>query len=285
MFSLDIRSVTKLQLFLFTVYFSQARVVDNECEGVLVGNIVHEKEKLLDVDNSPYQLAIDYDTNTLFFSFTSSKEGKSFESGYLNLKTKEFHTIDDIDGGFANAVDAMSHTIYLGAGDGVYKFNLDSKKTEYLNISNHNIWQLFYKNNLYYTTYPDELVYIYKDGKIERVPELKDTRAMLIVIDNNNNIYFSNSSGLYVHDHEVKSISTIVEYNIESLTIDTVGKIYFCTDEDIYRLVDSNEVEKLASLKQIFGLAVEKDGSLIVGLYNSIIRIKPTDKQCTVNEI
>ncbi|XP_032513159.2 ommochrome-binding protein-like [Danaus plexippus] len=264
---------------IFFAYESGARVIEDDCNEIAVHNINHEKEQLLHIRNSPYQLAIDYNTNVLFFSFSNEKGSTLLNSAYLNLKTGEYFVIKDVKGGFANAVDHKTNTVYLGGSNGIYKFNYDTKKSEHLDGTAHNIWQLFYKDNLYYTTYPDENLYLFKDGKYEKVPELSDTRVLLAAIDNNNNIYFSNSSGLYVHKRVKNYDSFLGDYNLNSFASDINGNLYFSTPTDIY-YIDGQNIERLASMDNIYGMAIENDGSILIADYENIFRLKPSKKQC-----
>ncbi|XP_041983015.1 ommochrome-binding protein-like [Aricia agestis] len=273
-----------IKLLLLAAVFAaaQGRVVEN-CDGVIVHNIKHDQEVLHKFD-SPYQLAIDYDTNTLFFSYSTNSDDEVFKSAYINLKTNEVGIIPGIAGGFANAVDSQKHKVYLGGRDGVYNFNFDSKKAEHIDGANHNIWQLFYKDDLYYTSYPDEVAYVYKNGVSQRVPELTDTQAMLIAIDNDKNIYFSNSSGLFLHKKSKQYTVNVGDYNLNSFTADSNGNLYFSTAEGIYNIKDDKKVEKLTSIDNIYGVAVEADGNIIYASQSALIRLKPTKQYCFKDE-
>ncbi|KAI8424206.1 hypothetical protein MSG28_002786 [Choristoneura fumiferana] len=155
----------KLVISLMLLAFSQARVIETDCDVVSIHNINHEKQVLLKNINGPYQMTIDYDTNTLFFSYTAEGETNDiFKSGYINLKTNEYNTITGIAGGFASAVDKHSQKVYLGGRD----------------------------------DYPNENVYTFKDGVSALLPELQDTKALLIATDGKDNLYFKNSSDLAI---------------------------------------------------------------------------------------
>lgn len=256
------------------------RVVDRSCDGIIVHNIKHEKEILKHDIDSAYQLAIDYDTNTLFFSFSTPHDSSDvFKSAYLNLKNNEYGIITGIPGGFANSVDNRKHKVYLGGNNGIYSFDFDTKRAFYISDSDKNIWQLFYKNKLYFTEYPNEKAYYYENGVSKKVPELEETRAMLLAVDNNENIFFSNSSGLYCYKSDKSKIISVGEYNVNGFTSDINGNLFFSTPEGLYS-INGQEIKLLANIDNVYGLAIEGDNSIIYADMNSIVRLKPTKTVC-----
>ncbi|CAH2105602.1 unnamed protein product [Euphydryas editha] len=274
-----------LMLIVFFVYSVVSRVIDEKCDGVIVHNIHHNKEIIKENIDSAYQLAIDYDKNMLFFSYSSYDSQSTFRSAYINLKTNELKIVEDINGGFANAVDSQTKTVYLGGNDGIYKFDYVTNKAIHIDGTTDNIWQMFVKKDLYYTIYPDENVYVFKNGQTQRVPELLKTKAMLVALDNNDNIYFSNSSGLFVYKKAKDYVSFLGDYNLNSITSDINGNLFFSTPSGIYSIDDkSKTIKNLVSIDNIYGVVVEKDGNIIYSSRDSIVRLKPSKKTCFANE-
>lgn len=270
-----------LLISMMLLAFSQARVIDTECDLVSIHNINHEKQVLLKNKNSPYQMTIDYDTNTLYFSYTASGElDDTFKSAYINLKTNEYSTIPGISGGFASAVDRHSQKVYLGGGDGVYEFDVSTHKATHIDRNGNNIWQMFFSDKLYYTAYPAEQVYTFKDGLSNLLPELQDTKALLVATDSKNNLYFKNSSGLFYYKKSNSETVFLGDYNINSLTADINNNLYFSTPGGFYNIDKNQGVNKLADVYDVYGLVVESDNNLIYATSNSIIRLTPTKKEC-----
>lgn len=250
--------------------------VGNELNKVNLYNDNNYKEILKDNVGSPYQLAIDYDTNVLFFSYSLNENYMKFYSGCINLKSKEFEIIKGIKGGFAQTVDRQTKTVYLGGADGVYRFDYKTKTAKHINVTTQSIWQMFFKNNLYYTTYPEEHVYVYKDGQSQRVPQLLGTKGMLVAIDNADNIYFSNSSGLHVYEKNIGVIQFLGDYILNGITSDINGNLFFSTPNEVFSINSENKtIKKLFTMDDIYGIAVESDGKIIYGSENGIIRLKP----------
>ncbi|CAK1546133.1 unnamed protein product [Leptosia nina] len=273
-----------LLLLLTITSYAHARYVDNNCSGVILRNVNHEKEVLKADVGSPYQLAMDYDTNTLFFSYSTEDENV-FRSAFINLKTNEFANIPGVSGGFANAVDSRKHIVYIGGRDGIYKFDYDTKTARH-QYTTDNIWQLFYKDRLYYSRYPDEKAFVFTDGDFKLVPELADTRAMLLSVDNYENIYFSNSSGLFVHKKGNGEVINIGEFGVNGFTTDFNGNVYFSTPNAIYNIdVNEKKVKRVAAVDSIYGVAIESDGGIIYASHDSVIRLKSTGTVCPGTDV
>ncbi|XP_050667673.1 ommochrome-binding protein-like [Leptidea sinapis] len=271
-------------LILLSILASARSRATERCDGIIVNKINHEEIVLKSGINSPYQLAIDYDTGYLFFSY-SANDDEVFKSAYINLKTNNFGIIPGVSGGFANAVDSRKHNVYIGGRDGLYKFDFDSKSAKHIDGTDDNIWQLFYKDELYYSRYPDEAVYMYKEGRCERVPELQDTKAMLVALDNYKNFYFTNSSGMYMHKKSNGQRGFIGDFNANGFATDINGNLFFSTPDGVYFInVEKKEVERIAAIGNAYGVAIGGDGSIIYASQNAIIRLNPTETFCIVDE-
>ncbi|XP_022825373.1 uncharacterized protein LOC111355606 [Spodoptera litura] len=275
-------STGDMMLFLMAILFAftEAGVIDKVVNCIVIGNVNYEREVLVTNVESPYQLVIDHDTNTLFFSYTARSD-EVFKSAFINLKTNEFNVIPGIHGGFANAVNNQAHIVYLGGQDGVYQFDYKTKNATKLNITQDNIWQMFYKNGLYFTTYPEEKAYVYKGDKLEEVAEVKDHRVMVIGVNNDGNTVYTNSSGIFFYDKELKK-STLLSFHVaNAITSDLVGNLYISTATGIYSVNGrSRSLKELVKIDNIYGVAMESNENIIYSSENSIIRLKPSNKVC-----
>ncbi|CAK1598677.1 unnamed protein product [Parnassius mnemosyne] len=266
-------------IYFAAVALASVQASEQKCEGVTIKGVIYEKETLKTDLDSPYQFSIDYNTDTIFFSYSTHTKDQRFQLAYLNLKTKEFNTITTITDGFASAVDLENNKLFLGGKGGIYDFNLKSKQTSHLGASSHNIWQMFYKDGLYYTVYPHEEAYTFNDGISKKVTELSGTKVMLIAMDRNNNIYFTNSSGLFNYNKSNKKIINLGEHVINGLNTDINGKLFFSSPNGIYSINENlNIVEHIVTLESVFSVAIAKDGSIIYGTDDSIMRLKKSDK-------
>ncbi|XP_047984093.1 ommochrome-binding protein-like [Leguminivora glycinivorella] len=257
-----------------------AHIIKPACDLLSIQNIIYQKEVLKENVNEPYQMAIDYNTNTLFFSYSAvnpTTEATVFEQAYLNLKTKEFNSISGIIGGFAATVDNTNNNVYLGGRNGIYAYDYEKNKATHVNPNGYSIWQMFFKDKLYYTAYPQERVYTFEDGNSIILPELSRTMVQLVALDNDLNMYFSNSSGLFLLNKSDNVIAKLGEYTINSFTADINGNLYFSTPSGFYK-IDKKNVLQLADVDDVFGLVVDGDNNLIYGSGDKIIRLSATTK-------
>ncbi|XP_063533223.1 ommochrome-binding protein-like [Cydia strobilella] len=271
----------KLIITLALLAAGHAHIIKPACDLLSIQSIIYQKEVLKENVNDPYQMAIDYNTNTLFFSFSAANpitEVDKFEQAYLNLKTNKFHIISGIIGGFAATVDNNNHKVYLGGRNGIYEYDYEADKATHVNPKGYSIWQLFFKDKLYYTAYPQERVYTFEGGNSTIVPELRHTMVQLVALDNDHNMYFSNSSGLFRLNKSDKLIVKLGEYNINSFTADINGNVYFSTPSAFYNIDKKKNVHQLADLDDVFGLVVDGD-NFIYGSGDKIIRLTPTTKK------
>jgi len=261
--------------------------VDNKitrCDGIIVNGINHEKEVLKEYVDKPYMMSMDYDTNVLYYTYTGPL-GTSFIPAALNLKTKENYLISGVEGGFATSVDPKTHKIYIGGSNGIYAFDYQTKATTKLDITNDNIWQVFAKDGVYFTTYPHESAFAYKNGERKKIAGIGDSKALLVGLDKDDNIFFSNSSGLFFRPKDDDKAINIGDYTVNSFTADANGKLYFSTPTGIFTLneVTKNDakVSKLTGINNIYGAVIESDGTIIYAAENSIIRLKSTGQECS----
>ncbi|KOB71311.1 Diapause associated protein 2 [Operophtera brumata] len=267
---------------------ASARLVNytsSRCDGVIVNGINHEKEVIKEDVDKPYMMSIDYDTNVLYYTYTRY-QGKILVPAALNLKTKENYRITEVRGAYSTSVDPKSHKIYVVGAYGIYEYDYQKKIRINLGITNLNIWQVFAKDGVvYYTTYPGENAFVYKNGQLDKVAGIGETRAILLGLDKEDNVFFSNSLGLFFHPKDGNLTIIVGEYTVNAFTTDMNEKLYFSTPIGIF----STEVEgtgkvtikKIAGINNIYGMAVESDGTFIYSADNAIIRLKSTGVECS----
>ncbi|XP_047022385.1 ommochrome-binding protein-like [Helicoverpa zea] len=271
----------KFYILALVLAVADAGLIFGDTNCVIIHNVNFEKEILKSDVQSPYQLAIDHDTNTLFFSYTARTD-EMFKIAYLSLKTGDFGIVSGIHGGFATAIDRMSHVIYMGGDDGIYRFDYDNKDATNLHINeNSNIWQMFYKNALYFTTYPEEKAYVYKSKKLYEIADLLNVKVMLIAVNRQDNLVYTNSSGVFLYSKTDGSTIQLNNGVANGITADIEGNLYFSTASAIYSIDDkTNAVERLARLENTYGMAIDNAGNIIYATEDSIIRLKPSRKVC-----
>lgn len=260
-------------LALFTIVRAEVANISNI---VYIRDLPHEVVVLKNDLHAPFHLAMDYEINTLFYS-CDTEDDFSSESAYLNLKTSKSVVIRKLLGGFANAVDGNNHTVYIGARNGVYKYDYKTDSASLYGARGISVWQLFYKDNLYFTEYFTETAYVFtnKNGTFKEIPQLKGIKVLVLSIDKNDNIYFSNLNGLFKVKTEESSIYKVGNWNVSAFTTDIEGNLFFCTNSKLF-ILNNDKVILLASLRPVYGMAIDKNGEIIYSNTHQIIKLKPT---------
>lgn len=268
----------KLFIILCGLISIQAGVIkdQNECEGVNITGVSYESETLKEDLDRPYLLAVDYSTNNLYFSYNVKEDEDDFRSARLNLNTKEFNNIEGVANGFAQAVDQRTHEVYIGGSDGIYKYDYGLNKAELVGERGSNIWTLYFKEVLYYSIFPYQFLYVLEDGQPRRFRDLEDTKVDHFVIDNEDDIFFSNNTGLYSQKKGTKNAVLYKENPVlRSLTTDINGNVYACLQDGIYAVrKSSTSLEKVVELSDGFGLAFDNDNNIVYSDASRLVRLK-----------
>ncbi|GBP01860.1 Ommochrome-binding protein [Eumeta japonica] len=265
----------KVLIIIGSLALVTGELASSDCNGVVVRGKCHEKEVLADNLDRPFRIIVDFHTNVLYFSYSIDN---NTVSGYLDLNTKELGNITQVPEGFAHAVDQNRHEVYIGTfnKDGIYKFFYNNKTAERVGANGVDIWSMFYKDELYYSTYPDEVVYTLKNGESIELEDMKGNEAEIFVVDRDDYEFFKNGSGLYgkrrgTTDADLYDTQIIVR----SLVTDVFGVIHACSENGIY-VVDKNKkmLEKIADIDDGFSLAFDRDNNMVYSDSLQIIRLK-----------
>lgn len=262
--------------------FSAITVPDKPCNRLQINGTWYERDVILSNVGRPYHLVVQKSTNMLFFSYSLSEiyADVDFQLAYFNLDTKEHEVIAGIRGGCSVAVDDTNDDIYLGGSDGIYTYNMFTKLADFYKEKGKNIWTLFFKTNLFYISYPDQRLHIEVDGKFVRVSEFEQFEVDNFYMASNNDIHFSNKTGFYKLDYGVGYIESVSDFlSVRQIVEDNEGVLYLCTTYGLYVRVDEEFIQIL-NLKNMFGLAFDKDNNIIYSDDHSIIQLRKSDGDC-----
>ncbi|XP_050358177.1 ommochrome-binding protein-like [Nymphalis io] len=278
-----------LVLILTTAAIIQAAVIKEDevkpCDGVIIDDVYHEIEELKKDIDRPYSLAVDYSTNRVYFSYSLNKDDDVFKTAYVNLNTKEFANIEGVNNGFAQTIDHKTHEVYIGGSDGIYKYNQKTKSAEFFGEKEANIWNIFFKDVLYFSIFPSQFLFTYINGQSVRYRDLEDTKVDQFIIDNEDIMFFTNATGLFSQVKGTKQATLYQEYpneGVRGLASDVNGNIYLCLRDGIYK-VDKSDVSlrKIVEIDDVFGLAFDNDNNIVYSDATKLIRLKPNkDKTC-----
>lgn len=276
----------KAIIILSTILAAYAGVIKEDCDGIKINNIYHDLEVLHENLDRPYLLTVDHSTNIVYFSHSVlENEENEFKTARINLNTKEFKNIKGVNNGFAQTVDQKTHEIYIGGSDGIYKYDYGTDKAEFIGQKDVDIWNLYFKDVLYFSVYPSQFLYIFENGQASRFKDLEDTKVDSFVIDQNNTMFFTNATGLYSQQKGTKDTVLYEEFKVvgvRGMTTDINGNVYVCLRNGVYAV--NKEIvglEKVLDIDDAFGVAFDNDNNIVYGDASRLVRLKPNkSKSC-----
>ncbi|CAK1549143.1 unnamed protein product [Leptosia nina] len=222
-----------MKLILLIASFFAFTDADKRCRGVDFDekyfNLLIVKEGI----NHLHDLAINRNDNNVFFTYETLTTPPLRVLGYIELDAKKAGIIGGIRNATAVAVDQFYGKVYVGGADGLFKIN-NQKIPERLPIQD-DIRSLHYKDGLYFTNSKRE-AYKFEDGYASLVPELLGVEVDRLVIDDENNIFFTQNKKLFRVKIGTRAINTHEMYIVDALTTDKYNKPYICTRKGVAHL-------------------------------------------------
>ncbi|CAH2987395.1 unnamed protein product [Chilo suppressalis] len=274
----------KCLLILASLGIAIAGVIKEEsCDLILINNTYYEKETIKTDLDRPYLLAVDYSTNTLYFSYSMKENEDIFKSARIELDTNTLSDIDIVNG-FAQTVDQENNDVFIGSNDGIYKYDHDTNQVEFIGQRGSDIWAIFFKEVIYYSEFPSQFLYTLSNGTAVRFKDLEDTKVDHFLIDNNETMFYTNSTGLFSQKKGTKDASLIEEFPHNAprgMTTNQNGDVYVCLRDGIYE-VDKSELnlKKTIDVDDCFGIAFDKSNNIIYADWKSLVRLKPSENSC-----
>lgn len=262
------------------VYATSSAAHERKCAGVNVNGRFHRKEILTNGINRPYQLALYHHKNILYFSYNvGDDKADNFEIGHINLKqNQKIPTIIPIKNGFATALDEHNKLLYLGGSEGIFAGNLNESAVLEHVLKGHNIWDMFFKDHLYFIEYPSQRLHKKTHNSSELVEHI-DEKIFQFVIDGDDDVFITTKDGL----REIKNgTKERVSYDgpdaFRAVEVDRKGVVHFCANSAIYVANKSNHtLEEIAHVKNIFGITFDKDNNIIYSDPHEIVKLLPED--------
>ncbi|CAB3258573.1 unnamed protein product [Arctia plantaginis] len=255
------------------------------CNRLKIGENWYDQEVFWSNLGKPYNLNVHKSSNTLFFSYSlpESYSDVDFQLGQYNLDTKEYQTIAGIKGGCSVAIDQLNDDIFLGGSDGIYKYNMLTKLADFYKEKGKNIWSLFFKKNLFYISYPDQKLHIQYDGKFAKVKEFENIEIDHFHVTSSNTIYYANKTGLFKYDNEKMEAESVSELiTVRQIVEDNEGDTYMCTNIGVLADGKFEGFKKILDMKNIYGLAFDRDNNLIYSDETNIIKLKYNPVGCDI---
>lgn len=251
-----------------------------KCAGIKVNGVSHKEKVLINGINRPYQLSCYKKNKTdhiIYFSYNIGPQNEStFEIGYYEGGNRVPEPIKDVKNGFATAVNHEEDRIYLGGSEGIYVHNLTSNTshTELL-VPKHDIWDLFYKDFLYFIVFPSRRLYKYHAGKTDLLEHIHE-KIFHFVIDGDGDTFISNKTGLYMIKKDSKHRIHIKGPKIfRAFEVNRKGVAHFCGQNKVYVAdKEKHTLDEIAKIKNIFGLTFDDDDNMIYSDPHQIVKLE-----------
>lgn len=234
------------------------------------------KEILLSITHSPNQLAVDRQSNNLYFSFDSGQG--EYAAAILRLDSKKFTVLKGVKDAFAISYDVETSEIYFGGSHGIYKYNTLNRQLKRLNKKRLDIWWLFVRNAINFIKFPSLNAYYYKNQTVKEIPELKQKVVHQFVIDKEGNIYFINSTGLYGVKRDTKEAVSLRNHpRFHGMAIDNKDYVHICSEDGIYIITKMvQKVKKIINVQGVLGITFDKLNNIIYSDWHELVRLVPT---------
>ncbi|CAG9788941.1 unnamed protein product [Diatraea saccharalis] len=254
-----------------TCYSFPKKFCDIESDGLTKQCFL--KETLVSMAHSPNQLAVDTTTNDLYFSFDSGQG--EYIPVKVNVDTKKVTVMKGIKDAFAVAYDSTTKEIYFGGSYGIYNYSPAKKLLRRLAIGNLDIWWLFVKKNIFFIKFPSLNAFYYVNKTVKYVHRLKTRTMHQFVYDNDENIFFINSTGLYgLKNNSNEAVMLRDSPRFLGMTLDNKGQLYLCSEDAIYVLSKIvQKVKRLVNVQGVLGLTFDKNNNMIYSDSHDVVRL------------
>lgn len=280
-----------LQVLLVLVFLAAAFAEHNDdCSVLKINGTNYDREILKQNIKFPVSLSYDRSTNSLFMQYEDEDVINARIGARINLTTNELEIINGVEKVRTVSVDSKTNNVYIEAGRSFYKYDKNNNKAELYVALNRSIalftQMLFVKDDIvYFTAYPPGIVCKIVNGEVFRVKDLETAAASHLVIDDNDNMFFFNDTGLYrqkvgSQDAIYYELSKFLPH--DGITINNAGDVYAFTGfTGIYYVSkDTDTMERVLNMIT-HGLTFDSDDNIIYSDHRKLYRFKPNnDPNC-----
>ncbi|XP_014360380.2 ommochrome-binding protein [Papilio machaon] len=267
----------------FTLFVISSVVNSEKCDGIYLNNKFHRKEVLSKNIDRPYQLSYDKHRHRVYFSYNIGKEEEDrFNIAYIEKGNTEHKVKDNIENGFAIAIDNINDKIYFGGSLGIYEELIKKENETKKIIEGFNVWDMFIKEKLHFINYPQQRLYKceHEESGVKAVRQKHiHEKIYQYAIDGHGNSYITNRTGLYMIKNGTSDRIFIKGINnFRCIEVDNDGVVHFCGQHGIYVInKEDYTLEKIAEIRNIFGLTFDHDNNFIYSNPHEIVKLLAGD--------
>lgn len=267
----------KLVIILTLVTLTYA---DKRCQGVYVDNRYYSLSIIKEGINNLHDLAMNQKDSALYFTFDDISNVTKTVSrvlGHLDMDTHKATVIHGIRNATAIAIDQINSRVYVGGSDGLFKIN--EMRVERLPIQD-DIKAMHYKGALYFVNTRRE-AYIFEDGHATLVPELQGIQVDSLVLDDDNNIFFTQNTKLFRIKLKTRAINTHESYLANMLAVDKYQKVYIGTNKGLYVYNKYKYVfDKVAVFNNLKAITFNRVNEPIYAVADYIVKLNLKEVPC-----
>lgn len=259
------------------IYTAESNELKSKCEGVHVNGKFHKKHNVANGLNRPYQLSIYNHHHIIYFSYNVGSDNEDkFEVGYLKKNQKIPTQITAVKNGFATVIDHHHGIAYLGGSEGIYAHEFTNPDEIKHVLKDHNIWDMFYKEHLYFIVYPTQRLHRKHENGSELVEHIYE-KIYQFAIDGDDDIFITTADGvLQIKNGTKERIPFSGPKIFRAIEVDHQGIAHFCGQSAIYVAnKDNNALEEIAHIKNIFGLTFDEEDHIIYSDPHEIVILLP----------
>lgn len=260
------RTMKLLLLFAFLSWTSAQK-----CPGIFFNYRCYEIEIIKEGISNIHQLVFNDHDNTLYFTFDQISTIPSRGLGFFNIDDETSGIIEGIRNATGIAIDKRRNRIYVGGSDGLF-FLHENKVPEKLPVQE-SIQYLFFKDVVYFINRRRE-AFKFDYGTVNRLTELLGQSVDKLVVDDDNNILFTQNRKLLRVKLGTRAINTHERYIVDVITTDYSYKPYICATSGIYVYNKYKfALDKVANLYDIRELTFTKQGDPIYAVLDNIVKL------------
>lgn len=274
-------------LFCLVTVLATSLGQEDICKGPIyrVNGVKYVREILKDVKSAEY-LSFDAATNTLYFGYQTEESAYNTVFAKIDLNSNEFESLSGFQYVSGTAVDAKTNNLFVQASGGFYKYDKNTKKPELHFAEDYNIasysFMLFAKSDIvYFTTDTKWIVYKIENGVASKFEHLENTEVKKLVIDDHDNMYYSNDTGLYrqkIGSQDAVYYQDTELLAVDGLVINAVGDVYaYVGLSGIYAVSRNTDVVEKILDDTARGLAFDGGYNIIYSDYTNLYSLKPNN--------
>lgn len=251
----------------------------DRCNGVTVNDRSYKVDIIKDGVNHLSNLFYNRNEDAIYFIFEDVL-GKipSRVLGHIDMSTHKATVVQGIRNASAIAIDHFSNKVYVGGADGLFKIN-EKYVPEQLPVQD-DVIDVYFKDVLYFINRRNQ-VFRFEDGQSTPVQELRGIEVDKLIIDNDNNVFYTRGKDLFRIKLGTRAINTHEGLKVEAIATDAYNKAVVCTTDGLYGYNKFKFVfDKQANLKGLRAITFNRVNEAIYAVADYIVKLSLSSIAC-----